>query len=131
MSEAGMSGSGETNDANDLGDGFRAGLARGELLVPCCTACTTMLDYSQRYCTACGSPEIGWRKASGHARLRCVVEMSVSYALELPAPFLIASVELEEGPHLLAPYDGVLESAHGGQPIVAHIEEGGLRFRPV
>jgi uncharacterized OB-fold protein len=112
-------------------DGFRAGLARGELMVAACTACDTVLDYSQRLCTACGSPEIGWRKASGKAKLRCVVEMSVSYTLELPAPFLIASVELEEGPHLLAPYDGVMESADGGQPIVAHFEQGGLRFRPV
>jgi uncharacterized OB-fold protein len=112
-------------------DGFRAGLARGELMLASCTACGTALDYGQRVCTACGSPEIGWRKASGKAKLRCVVEISVSYTLELPAPFLIASVELEEGPHLLAPYDGVMESADGGQPIVAHFEAGGLRFRPV
>jgi uncharacterized OB-fold protein len=112
-------------------DEFRAGLARGELMLAACTACGAALDYSQRVCTACGSPEIGWRKASGKAKLRCVVEMSVSYTLELPAPFLIASVELEEGPHLLAPYDGVMESADGGQPIVAHFEKGGLRFRPV
>ncbi len=117
--------------ASEAVDGFRAGLARGELMVSCCTACGTVLDYSQRVCTACGSPETGWRKASGKAKLRCVVEISVSYTLELPAPFLIASVELDEGPHLLAPYDGVMESADGGQPIVAHFEQGGLRFRPV
>lgn len=112
-------------------DGFRAGLARGELVLASCTACDTVLDYSQRVCAACGSAAIGWRKASGKAKLRCVVEMSVSYTPKLPAPFLIASVELEEGPHLLAPYDGIMESADGGQPIVAHFEAGGLRFRPV
>lgn len=117
--------------AFDAADGFRAGLARGELLLACCTACGTALDYSQRVCTACRSPEIGWRKASGKAKLRCVIEMSVSYAVELPAPFLIASVELEEGPHLLAPYDGDWESEHGGQSVVAHFEQGGLRFRAV
>jgi hypothetical protein len=112
-------------------DGFRAGLARSELMLASCIACETVLDYSERVCTACGSPEIGWRKASGQATLRCVVEMSVSYTLELPAPFLIASVELEEGPHLLAPYDDDMESANVGKPIVAHFEKGGLRFRPV
>lgn len=119
------------SDLTEEVDGFRAGLARGELMVAACTACDTVLDYSQRVCTACGSAEIGWRKGSGKAKLRCVVEMSVSYTLELPAPFLIASVKLEEGPHLLAHYDGVMESADGGQPIVAHFEQGGLRFRPV
>lgn len=118
--------------ATEDGDGFRAGLARGELQVACCTACGTVLDYSQRVCPACGSPEIGWRKASGRAKLRCVAEMSVSYTLERPAPYLIASVELEEGPHLLAPYkNGVMESADAGQPVVAHFEAGGLCFRPV
>lgn len=117
--------------ASETVDSFRAGLARGELMLACCTACGTVLDYSQRVCAACGSPEIGWRKASGKAKLRCVVEISVSHTLELPAPFLIVSVELEEGPHLLAPYDGVMESADGGQPIVAQFEAGGLRFRPV
>lgn len=111
-------------------DGFRAGLARGELMLASCSACEAVLDYSARVCTVCGSPEIGWRKASGKAKLRCVVEMSVSYTAGLPAPFLIASVQLEEGPHLLAPYDDDMESANGGQSIVAHFERGGLRFRP-
>tara|TARA_R110000787_G_scaffold62077_2_gene140519 strand:+ start:4377 stop:4751 length:375 start_codon:yes stop_codon:yes gene_type:complete len=112
-------------------DGFRAGLACCELMLASCDACGTVLDYSARYCTACGSPDIGWRKASGKAELRCVVEMSVSYTLELPAPFLIASVKLQEGPHLLAPYIGLWESTHGGQSVVAHFKNGSFHFRPV
>jgi uncharacterized OB-fold protein len=117
--------------ATDEPDGFRVGLARGELMVMSCSPCETVLDYSARYCTVCGSPEIRWRKASGKAELRCVVEMSVSYTLELPAPFLIASVKLEEGPHLLAPYIGFWESAYGGQPVAAQFENGGFHFRSV
>lgn len=115
--------------ATDKPDGFRAGLARGELMVASCNACKTVLDYSARYCTACGAPDIGWRKASGKAELRCVVEMSVSYSPELTAPFLIASVKLQEGPHLLAPYIGFWESAYGGQAVVACFEEGKFHFR--
>lgn len=111
--------------------GFRAGLARGEMLVPICDACDTILDYSQRYCTSCGSAEIGWGKASGKATLRCVIEMSISYTINLPAPFLIASVRLEEGPHLLAPYNGYMESVHGEQSVVAEIANSRLSFRPV
>lgn len=119
------------SDAVQSDGGFRAGLARGELLIPACADCGTVLDYSQRYCTACGSGEIGWRVACGSARLRCTVEISVSYSVELPAPFLIASVQLDEGPHLLARYDGILESSHGGQQVVAQITQGELRFGPV
>lgn len=117
--------------ASEEPDGFRAGLTRGELMVASCNLCETVLDYSARYCTACGSPDIGWRKASGKAELRCAIEMSVSYTLDLPAPFLIASVKLQEGPHLLAPYNGIWESAHGGQSVVACIEDGRIHFQPV
>lgn len=117
--------------ASDNVDGFRAGLARGELMLAACSACETVLDYSARMCTACASTDLGWRKASGTAEVRCVVEISVSYTPSLPAPFLIASVKLEEGPHLLAPYYGIWESTYGGQSVVACFEDGGFHFRSV
>lgn len=113
----------------DADGGFREGLARGELLVPACEGCGRVLDYSQRFCDECGSGEIGWRVASGGARLRCTMEVSVSYAPELPAPYVIASVELEEGPHLLARFDGRAESENVGEDVVADFTDGGLLFR--
>lgn len=117
-------------DPTEPDEGFRTGLANGELLLSFCGVCSTVLDYSQRFCTACNSDKILWHAGSGSARLRCVVEISVSYAPELPAPFLIASVQLEEGPHLLARYDGSMESAHEGKEVVAIIKGGELRFLP-
>lgn len=117
------------NEAAGAGpDGFRLGLAQGELRVPVCSACDAVLDYARRICTRCGSDAIGWRAASGHGRLRCLVEMSVSYSPVLPAPFLLASIELREGPHIIARYKSGMESEHAGGPVVAVIENGQLRF---
>lgn len=110
--------------------GFRAGLARGELLVPDCSRCDELIDYSFLVCPNCGSGEIGWRRASGKGTLRCAVEMSVSYSAERPAPYVIGSVKLVEGPHILARFEGDLESAYAGREVVAEFVERGLRFRP-
>jgi len=57
--------------------------------------------------------------------------INVSYAAEFPAPYWIASVELEEGPHLLARYDGEIASENAGKTVVASVTEGRLLFRLV
>lgn len=111
-------------------DGFRSGLARGELLVPVCRQCGAVLDYAQRVCGECGSAALGFRQAEGRGVLRSAVEMSVSYVDSLQAPYLVASVRLAEGPHLLARYAGTWDDVRGGQPVNALVEDGALCFKP-
>lgn len=111
-------------------DGFRTGLRNGELLVPMCTTCGALLDYSQRFCPACGGDAIGWQKASGRGRLRSVVEINVSYLVDYPAPYRIAFVELDEGPHLLGRYESDHDSDPPDQRVRAEFSGGSLLFRP-
>lgn len=120
-----------TLDQDQANRGFRAGLARADLLIPVCNACGQRLDYSQRFCPNCDSDAIGWAKASGRGRLRSVVEISVSYLTEFPAPYRIAFVALEEGPHLLGSYESARDLNPPGQEVVAHISGGRLVFRPI
>ena len=52
-----------------LVDMFRAGLARGELLIQSCNACDTAIMYPRHRCIACRSADLGWRRASGRGVL--------------------------------------------------------------
>jgi uncharacterized OB-fold protein len=110
---------------------FRAGLAKGELLIQACKACDQILEYAARTCGSCGSARLRWCRASGKGRLRGVIEMSVSYSREFIAPYKIASVELDEGPHLLAQYDGPGEDLNLEGDVVANISGGRLVFRSI
>jgi uncharacterized OB-fold protein len=111
-------------------DGFRIGLRDGELLIPICTACAAVLDYSQRFCAACGGDTLGWRKASGRGWLRSIVEIGFSYFADYPAPYRIAFVRLEEGPHLLGPYESDSDCDPDDQRVRAEFSGGRLLFRP-
>lgn len=115
------------------GDGanwFRDGLRSGELRVAACAACGAVVEYAARCCPACGSPTLAWRAASGHGRLRAVVEISVSYDTDHLVPYRIASVALDEGPHLMARYEEDERIATDGQHrVIASARDGCLCFR--
>lgn len=122
---------GDSSCQDHNADGFRSGLARGELLLPVCMECGAVLDYAQRVCAECSSTALSWSLAEGQGILRSAVEMSVSYIDTMQAPYLVASVKLAEGPHLLARYAGTWDDVHGGQPVNALVEDGVLSFVPV
>jgi uncharacterized OB-fold protein len=108
--------------------GFRAGLARGVVLIAACDACGTILDYSRRRCTACASDRIGWRDSAGRGVLRAIIEVQEPGA-EAGRWRTLASVGLAEGPHLLARYEGPATDA-AGTKVAAVFDGGSLRFRP-
>jgi uncharacterized OB-fold protein len=116
------------NEATEIDCGFRAGLARGVVLVAVCEACGTILDYSRRRCTRCSGDRIGWRESSGRGVLRAAIAVQEPGAA--PGQWrTIASVALAEGPHLLALYAGARDEAAGTE-VEAVITNGDLRFQP-
>ena len=118
---------GELNPNTDTNP-FRSGIVSGKLLVQRCAACDRVAPYSARICPACRSVDLEWRQASGRGRVRCVVEVMVSYGPEIPAPYSLVSVELEEGPHIIARYTGSPESSHDGAVVRAEFVAGQLLF---
>ncbi len=117
---------------------FYAFLARGELrLQRCASASCGVWRHPPRHrCAACGSLDTTWKVASGRGRL---FSWTVTHRPVDPAftpPYVIAVLELEEGPRLVGNVRGIEPDELALElPMVVEIEPisdavGLLWFRP-
>jgi uncharacterized OB-fold protein len=72
------------------------------LLVPRCTACGDAFWYPRTFCPFCHSTELSWEPASGGGTIYSftVVERGMG-PWEAVVPYVVAYVQLDEGPRLL------------------------------
>lgn len=75
----------------------------GRFLLKRCQACGAAHHYPRPHCPACWSEEVEWEQASGRATL---YTWSVVYGNDLPpfgdrVPYVVAAVDLEEGPRVM------------------------------
>ena len=82
------------------------GTARGELLLQRCRACSSTYFPPQPFCPACSNADVEVVRASGRGTLHGYV-ITHRAAPGFEAPYVIAVVELEEGPRLLTNLLGV------------------------
>lgn len=76
--------------------------AEGRLVLPRCHRCREVIWYPRTFCPACGSFEIEWFEANGRGTIysfTVVRQTTGSYADVVP--YVVAYVELEEGPRIL------------------------------
>ena len=80
------------------------GLKTGKLLLPKCSACGHTFFYPRVICPRCQSRDITWVQASGRGRLHAfgIGHQSFNRAFKVPAPYVLAMIELEEGPRMLS-----------------------------
>ncbi|WP_141579059.1 Zn-ribbon domain-containing OB-fold protein [Actinomadura sp. WMMA1423] len=81
---------------------FWDGAKAGELRLQRCGDCAEHVFYPRGGCPSCGSPRLEWTTASGRARLSSYVINHVpapGFADEVP--YVIAIVELDEGPRMV------------------------------
>ncbi|WP_084187648.1 Zn-ribbon domain-containing OB-fold protein [Mycobacterium paraffinicum] len=85
-------------------EGYWGATARGELLLQRCEDCANVQHYPRLFCTRCHGPRLTWTPASGRGVIysRTVVRRAPTQALRAEAPYVIAIVELEEGPRVFA-----------------------------
>jgi uncharacterized OB-fold protein len=83
---------------------FRAGLARGELLIQRCNDCSGLNLYPRYACPFCQSASLGWQRASGRGKLHSytVLRLGAPEGFEDELPYALGVVKLEEGVQLLA-----------------------------
>ncbi len=85
-------------------DGTRA----GELRIQHCAACAHNFLYPRTHCPACGSAKTEWIKTSGRAHLYSyVISHRAAPGWEGEVPYVIAVVQLDEGPRMLSNLVGV------------------------
>ncbi len=115
---------------------FWEALGQSRLVLPRCRRCGTHIWYPRGFCPSCYSPEVDWVEASGRGT---VYSYTVSTRGVGPwaerAPYVIAYVELEEGPRILSNLVGVDPGeVRIGQSVRAVVEFDGeapaLRFSP-
>jgi uncharacterized protein len=72
-----------------------------ELRIQFCTACGQYYFYPRRYCPNCLSDKVEWRKVSGKGTLHTYV-IAARPAPGFEPPYVIAVVQLDEGPRLMS-----------------------------
>jgi uncharacterized OB-fold protein len=78
------------------------GAAAGELRLQYCTGCAAHYFPPRSFCPTCLSRDVEWRAVSGRGRLHSYL-INQSFAPPgWQVPYVIALVELEEGPRLMS-----------------------------
>jgi uncharacterized OB-fold protein len=77
--------------------------AEGRLLLQRCTACARPVWYPRASCPACGSAALEWFEASGRGTVFSftVVRRGAPGDYRDAAPYVLAYVDLEDGPRIL------------------------------
>ena len=114
---------------------FWDGTGEGKILLPKCNDCGTVIWCPRTTCPECMSTDVSWFEASGRGTI-------YSYAVVRRAggpwrdslPYVLAYVELEEGPRVLTNITGTID-LEVGQAVVAEFHDTGegnalVRFRP-
>jgi hypothetical protein len=98
-------------------------LARGELRLQRCDGCGRWRHPPRVLCAECGSEAYSWQPAAGTGRLFSwtVTHRPIDPAFEVP--YVVAVVELDEGPRLVGNLTGVEPAAlRLDLPVVVDVE---------
>jgi len=113
------------------------GTAVGELRIRSCKACSARFRFVSDWCPKCWSTDLGWDVASGRGtvRTKTVVHMAPYESVAARVPYVLALIELAEGPTMMS---NIVEcepcSVTIGMPVRVTFEpRGGLKlpqFKP-
>ena len=109
---------------------------RSVLEVSCCEDCGHLFLPPGPRCPHCWSAKLSQRAVSGAGRVYSFAVYRRSYHPALPAPYVVALVELEEGPRLISNLVGCApEEVRVEMPVRVRFEDIGdftlPRFEPV
>jgi uncharacterized OB-fold protein len=79
---------------------------RRELVVQRCRACGAAQLYPRPFCLGCDATDLGWERAAGTGTVYALTTVHLQVVPELEPPYVVALVELDEGPRLVANLDG-------------------------
>jgi hypothetical protein len=116
---------------------FWEGTALGELRLRRCQACDHRFRFVSSWCPVCWSADLDWVRASGLGKVSAmtVVHMAPYESVAERVPYVLALIELDEGPVMMSnvidlPYDQV----EIGMPVEVTFENRGElklpQFRP-
>jgi len=98
---------------------WRSG-ADGVLRLPRCTACQRLFWYPRTHCPHCGSDALEWLATAGrgHVYTFTIVRQSPEPFFAARVPYVVAMIELIEGPRVMANVvDCDAAAVHIGMPV--------------
>ena len=118
---------------------FWQGTRERRLMIQRCTACRRHFFYARALCPYCHSDAVDWVTASGRGTIYTftIARRPAGPAFKGDVPYVVALVELEEGPRLMTNIIGIApESVHIGQKVKAVFEDATdevtlVKFAPV
>jgi uncharacterized OB-fold protein len=99
--------------------------ARGELVIQRCRDCGHRQFYARALCTECGG-EPEWETASGRGTVHTFTVIRQNHAKPFrdELPYIVAMIELEEGPRMMGNVTGcAVEDVHVGLPVEVYMVE--------
>jgi uncharacterized protein len=87
--------------ADPMTQQYWAATLEHRLLVQRCTDCGHHQFYPRPFCLACGSRQVGWAEVRGSGSVYSMTTVRVRVHPQLPPPYVVALVDLDEGPRLL------------------------------
>ena len=83
---------------------YWAAANEGRFVMPRCTQCGRWHFYPRALCPHCSSEKLEWADCSGRGTVYSytVVHRAPSLAFAAEVPYVVAIVEVEEGPHLMS-----------------------------
>jgi uncharacterized OB-fold protein len=80
---------------------FWAAAAEHKLLIQRCAACGTHQFYPRPFCLSCGGRQVEWVEAAGTGTVHATTRVHLQVLSDLEPPYIVALVELDEGPRLV------------------------------
>ena len=96
----------DQNVADPMTEPFWRACLERKLVIQKCTACGAHQFYPRPFCLACESGKVEWVEASGQGVVYSMTTVRIPVVAELPPPYILALVDLEEGPRLLTNIEG-------------------------
>jgi hypothetical protein len=94
----------EQASAGEMGDPttdeFWRAAREHRLVVQRCRACDAWQFYPRPFCLACFSLDVQWQPVSGRATVYSKTTVRIPVIDEMPPPYVVGIVELDEGPRL-------------------------------
>lgn len=103
---------------------------RRVLVLQRCDRCNAHQFYPRPFCLSCGGTSLQWAEATGTGTVYSLTTVHMSIRPDLPAPYVVALIDLDEGPRLLTHLVGP-ECRIGDRVRVAWRTRDGLPPLPV
>lgn len=85
-----------------LSQPFWEAATHSRLVLQRCRDCAHYQFYARPFCLACQSEEVEWVEAAGTGIIYSLTTVRMGVLDELPPPYQVALVELDEGPRFLS-----------------------------